>query len=106
MGKEIVEGQAQKGVGKNLGNPFKNKTLNQVRKGMDKQVAKGKLEVKVKDPATGKNKTYQNKKTKYSYNLDKGNTPRKGGAEKPHVDVNYPKPKPKNIEKKKLPVKN
>ena len=65
---------------------------------MDKHVGAGKLKVVVVDRETGLNKTY-------SYNLDEGGPTRIGRKkmiEPPHIDVNYPKPKPKNIEKKKL----
>ena len=45
--------------------------------------------------------------TKYSYNLDPGSIGKKGRKEAPHVDVNYPNPKPKNVPpKKKLPTLN
>ena len=65
---------------------------------MDKHVGAGKLKVVVVDRETGLNKTYSN-------NLDEGGPTRIGRKkmiEPPHIDVNYPKPKPKNIEKKKL----
>ncbi|NHM05702.1 type IV secretion protein Rhs [Flavobacterium sp. CYK-4] len=87
-----------------LGNQFKNKTLKQVGKAMDKQVKKGKLEAK---PSAPGNKAYQNKKSKYSYNVDPGKVGKKGRKEAPHVDVNYPNPKPKNVpNKKKLWIKD
>lgn len=104
-------GKVSSDVGKvkGLGNPFKNVTLDQVRTSMDKHVGTGKLKVVVVDGATGLNKTYYNNKSGYSYNLDKGRPTRIGRqkiVEGPHIDVNYPKPRPKNIEKKKLPVNN
>ena len=104
-------GKASSGVEKvkGLGNPFKNMTLDQVRTSMDKHVGTGKLKVVVVDDRTGLNKTYYNNKSGYSYNLDKGRPTRIGRqriVEGPHIDVNYPKPRPKNIEKKKLPVNN
>ena len=100
-------GKASSGVEKvkGLGNPFKNMTLDQVRTSMDKHVGTGKLKVVVVDRETGLNKTYSNNKSGYSYNLDEGGPTRIGRKkmiEPPHIDVNYPKPKPKNIEKKKL----
>jgi RHS repeat-associated protein len=86
-----------------LGNQFKNKTLKQVGNAMDKQVKKGKLEAK---PSAPGNKAYQNKKSKYSYNVDPGKVGKKGRKEASHVDVNYPNPKPKNVpNKKKLWIK-
>ena len=72
---------------------------------MDKHVGAGKLKVVVVDRETGLNKTYSNNKSGYSYNLDEGGPTRIGRKkmiEPPHIDVNYPKPKPKTIEKKKL----
>ena len=86
-----------------LGNQFKDKSIKQMTKAMDKQVAKGKLIAK---PSAPSNKAYQNTKSKYSYNVDPGATGKKGRKEKSHVDVNYPNPKPKNVpKKKKLDIK-
>ena len=104
-------GKASSGVEKvkGLGNPFKNMTLDQVRTSMDKHVGTGKLKVVHIDGKTGLNKTYYNNKSGYSYNLDEGRNTRVGRqkiVEGSHIDVNYPKPRPKNIEKKKLPVNN
>lgn len=67
-------------------------------------MATGKLKVVVTDGA-GLNKIYVNTKSGYSYNLDSGRMTRKGRQkviEEPHIDANYPKSKPVNIEKKKL----
>jgi RHS repeat-associated protein len=83
-----------------LGNPFKNSTLKEVRNNFEKRASQGKMEKK------GPN-AYINKKSGYSYNVDKGGNYGRGGkkVEKPHVDVNYPNPKPKNVPpKKKLNV--
>ena len=104
-------GKASSGVEKvkGLGNPFKNMTLDQVRTSMDKHVGTGKLKVVHIDGKTGLNKTYYNNKSGYSYNLDEGRNTRVGRqkvVEDSHIDVNYPKTRPKNIEKKKLPVNN
>ena len=104
-------GKASSGVEKvkGLGNPFKNMRLDQVRTSMDKHVGTGKLKVVHIDGKTGLNKTYYNNKFGYSYNLDEGRNTRVGRqkiVEGSHIDVNYPKPRPKNIEKKKLPVNN
>lgn len=60
------------------------------------------------DPVSGST-SYKNNKSGYSYNVDTGKPGRgrhpNAKSEAPHIDVNYPKPKPKNIEKKKLPIK-
>ena len=83
--------------------------LDQVRTSMDKHVGTGKLKVVHIDGKTELNKTYYNNKFGYSYNLDEGRNTRVGRqkiVEGSHIDVNYPKPRPKNIEKKKLPVNN
>ncbi len=85
---------------KGLGNPFKNSTLKEVRNSFEKRVSQGTMEKK------GPN-AYVNKKSGYSYNIDKGGNYGRGGkkVEKPHIDVNYPNPKPKNVPpKKKLDV--
>jgi RHS repeat-associated protein len=86
---------------KGLGNPFKSATLSEVRASFEKRVANGTMEKK------GPN-AYVNK-SGYSYNVDKGGTYGRRGkkVEAPHIDVNYSKPKPKNLPgKKKLEVKN
>jgi RHS repeat-associated protein len=89
-------------AGKGLGNSFKNVTLGEVRNSFEKRVVEGTMEKK------GPN-AYINKKSRYSYNIDKGGNYGRGGkkVEGPHVDVNYPNPKPKNVpSKKKLDVIN
>jgi hypothetical protein len=59
------------------------------------------LEAKYSDPVSG-SKSYANKKSGYSYNVDTGVSGKTGkSVEKPHVDVNYPNPKPKNVPPKK-----
>jgi hypothetical protein len=86
-----------------LGNQFKKYSLGQIDNGFSKHLKTGKLELKYFDPNTGQ-KAYLNTKSKYSYNLDPGI---KFGIqiELPHIDLNYPNPKPKGIApKKKLPV--
>ncbi len=83
---------------KGLGNPFKNMSLKQVDDVMQKHVRSGRLEFKYLNPNTGA-KSYLNRNSKYSYNLDPGGTYGKR-FEGPHIDVNYLK----NIPKKKLPV--
>lgn len=86
---------------KGLGNPFKNSTLSEVRASFEKRAENGTMERR------GPN-AYVNKKSGYSYNVDKGGTYGRGGkkVEGPHIDVNYPNPKPKNVpSKKKLDVK-
>lgn len=89
---------------KGLGNPFKNSTLKEVETAMKKHVESGKL---IEKPSAPGNKAYQNTKSKYSYNLDPGSIGKIGRKEAPHVDVNYPNPKPKNVPpKKKLPTLN
>jgi len=94
----------QKGVGAtgDLSNPFKNYTLRHIDEAFQKHVQSGKLELRYANPKTGA-KAYENTKSGYSYNLDPGG---KYGRklEGPHIDVNYPKPKPKIFPKKKLPV--
>ena len=85
-----------------LGNPFKNSSLSEIDNALQKHVQRGKL---VEKPAAPGSKVYQNTKSKYSYNLDPGGIYKKG-IEKPHIDVNYPNPKPKNVpNKKKLATK-
>ena len=87
---------------KGLGNPFKDASLNEVRESFEKRAQAGTMEKK------GPN-AYVNKKSRYSYNIDKGGNYGRGGkkVEQPHVDVNYPNPKPKNVPpKKKLDVKS
>ena len=84
IGKDIkVIKNAINGLKKGMGNPYADKTLRDVEKGIQKQVSKGKMK-----PANGSapgNKAYVNTKSGYSYNLDPGNA-----KEGPHVDVNYP----------------
>ncbi len=74
---------------------------------MEKYVETGKLEKVFENPKTG-SKAYKNTESGYSYNVDTG--VQKGAGykkvEPAHIDVNYPKPKPKNIDKKKLPIKD
>lgn len=85
---------------KGLGNPFKNSTSKEVRSSFEKRVSQGTMDKR------GPN-AYVNKKSGYSYNVDKGGNYGRGGkkVEKPHIDVNYPNPKPKNVPpKKKLDV--
>lgn len=60
-----------------LGNQFKNKIPEQVKKAMDKQVEKGKLEKKYTDPVSGST-SYKNKNTGYSYNVDIGKSGKTG----------------------------
>jgi hypothetical protein len=87
----------------NLGNPFKNLTLAQVDEAFQVHVQSGKLELKFVNPKTGA-KADQNTVSKYSYNLDPGGMYGKK-LELPHIDVNYPNPKPLNVSPKiKLPV--
>lgn len=84
-----------------LANPFKGKTLQQVQEGLEKQVQAGKLKPAYTDPVSG-SKSYVNPKSKYSYNIDTGLSGKTGmRVEPPHVDVNYPNPKPKNISPKR-----
>jgi hypothetical protein len=53
------------------------------------------------DPVSG-SRSYSNKKSGYSYNIDTGKSGKTGKqVEKSHVDVNYPNPKPKNVPSKK-----
>jgi len=84
---------------KGLGNPFEKATLGEVRNSFEKRVAQGTMEKK------GPN-AYLNKKSGYSYNIDKGGNYGRGGKkiEQPHIDVNYPKPKPINRDKRKFDV--
>ena len=87
-----------------LGNPYKQYTLTQVEMSFQKHVTNGKLELKYVNPYSGA-KSYLNTKSGYSYNLDPGGVYKKG-VEAPHIDVNYPNPKPLNVaKKKKLEVK-
>ena len=89
-----------------LGNQFKDKTVDEVNGAMQKHVDTGKLEEKYTDPVSG-SKSYQNTESGYSYNVDTGKSGKTGAKVEPsHIDVNYPKPKPKNIPKKKLPIKD
>jgi RHS repeat-associated protein len=89
-------------TGGNLGNPFKNLTLSQVDEAFQVHVQTGKLQLKFANSETGA-KAYLNTQSGYSYNLDPGGMYGKK-LELPHIDVNYAKPKPLNISKKKLPV--
>lgn len=94
-------------IGNNgLGNPYRGKTFNEVIDAMEEQVKKGKLEPKYTSPKSG-SKSYKNKESGYSYNVDTGKSAKTGEqVEPPHVDVNYPNPKPSNVpKKKKLPIK-
>jgi hypothetical protein len=109
LGKDILEGANLTKTTENvvtnievkgLNNPFKNSSLGEIDKSLQKHVESGKL---VEKPSAPGAKTYQNTKSGYSYNLDPGKQYKKG-LEKPHIDVNYPKPKPKDIPKKKLEV--
>jgi RHS repeat-associated protein len=94
----LTSNTAQKGL-----SPFKSKSLKQIEKAFQKHVKSGKLELKYINPITGA-KSYMNTESGYSYNLDPGGKFRKK-IEGPHVDVNYPNPKPKNVPpKKKYPV--
>ena len=87
----------------NLGNPFKNVTLSQVDQAAQIHVQNGKLQLKYVNPKSGA-KSYLNPKSGYSYNLDPGGMYGKK-LELPHIDVNYPNPKPLNVSpKKKLSV--
>lgn len=101
----IGAGFNTKSTGPGLGNQFKNKSINQVNKAMNKHVKSGKLEAKYTDPVSG-SKAYKNTKSGYSYNVDTGKSGRTGAQREPaHVDVNYPNPKPRNVpSKKKLPI--
>jgi len=94
---EETEAAAPKG----LDNPFKKATIQEVRSNFEERVKRGTMEKK------GPN-AYKHTKSGYSYNVDEGGNYGKGGkkVEKPHIDVNYPNPKPKNVPpKKKLEVK-
>ena len=51
------------------------------------------------DPVRGLG-AYVNPKSGYSYHIDMGRAYKKG-IEAPHVDVNYPNPKPHNVLTKK-----
>ena len=96
-------GRRQGWLNRGVGNPFKNTTLNQVDDAFQAHVRSGKLQLKYVNPKTGA-KAYQNTKSGYSYNLDPGGMYGKK-LELPHIDVNYPNPKPLNVApKKKLPV--
>lgn len=86
--------------GGGLGNPFKNMNLSQIDNVFQTHVKSGKM---IPKPGAPGSKVYQNVKSGYSYNLDPGGVYGKK-VEGPHIDVNYSKPKPKNIPKKKLPV--
>jgi RHS repeat-associated protein len=92
------------GIGKkadNLGNPFKGKSLEQVQQGFEKQVEAGKVEVKYSDPVSGST-SYKNTESGYSYNVDTGVSGKTGEkVENAHVDVNYPNPKPNNVNPKR-----
>gem|GEM_PF-3424063 len=107
VGKVVTKSAAGilKGETGSLGNPFKGKTMQQVQKGFEKQVKDGKLEPKYTDPVSG-SRSYKNTESGYSYNLDQGVSGKTGlQVEKPHVDVNYPNPKPVNVPpKKKLDI--
>lgn len=97
-------GGVVEGAGNSLGNPFKNSTLTEVQVAFERHVQDGKLTLEYANPASGA-RSYSNKKSGYSYNIDPGGT-YGGKVEGPHIDVNYPKPKPKRRSKKKLPVKD
>ena len=97
IGRNLIKNEVTEVKG--LGNPFKNYTLKEIDQGFQKQLENGKL---IQKPSAPGAKTYQSK-SGYSYNLDPGKQ-YKRGFEKPHIDVNYPKPKPKTVEKKKLEV--
>jgi hypothetical protein len=85
----------------NLGNPFKGKSLEQVQEGFEKQVELGKLELKYEDPVSG-SRSYKNNESGYSYNVDTGISGKTGEkVENAHVDVNYPNPKPINVDPKR-----
>ncbi|KAA9355366.1 hypothetical protein F0P93_10500 [Larkinella humicola] len=72
-----------------------------MQQGFEKQVQSGKLKAAYTDPVSG-SKSYVNPKSKYSYNVDTGLSGKTGAkVEPPHVDVNYPNPKPKNVEPKR-----
>lgn len=86
--------------GGGLGNPFKNMNLSQIDNVFQTHVKSGKM---IPKPGAPGSKVYQNVKSGYSYNLDPGGVYGKK-VEGSHIDVNYSKPKPKNIPKKKLPV--
>jgi hypothetical protein len=79
-----------------LGNPYKNKSLKEVKSGFQDYVQKGKL-TPARESAPG-NEAYVNTQSGYSYNLDPGNA-----KEGPHVDVNHPHGN-KKLHKKKLPT--
>ena len=86
-----------------LGNPFKTSTLSEIDINLQHHVISGKLELKYVNAING-GKSYLNKNSGFSYYLDPGGIYGKK-IELPHVDVNYPNPKPLNIpSKKKLPV--
>ena len=87
---------------KGLGNPFKNSSLSEVDDAFQSYVKSGKLKHMFTNPKTGA-KSYLNTKSGYSYNLDPGGMYGKK-LELPHIDVNYSKPKPTFLDKKKLPV--
>ncbi len=91
------------GLGKkanNLGNPFKGKSLKQVQNGFETQVEAGKVEKMYVDPESG-SVSYKNAESGYSYNVDTGISGKTGEkVENAHVDVNYPNPKPKNVNSK------
>jgi len=82
--------------GRGLGNPFKDKTPEEVE-----QMFKNKgFESKGPDPVNGKG-GYRNPDTDRSYHLDPGGEYKKGN-EPPHVDVN--RLKPSKLPKKKYPL--
>ncbi|MEX0274000.1 MAG: RHS repeat domain-containing protein, partial [Flavobacteriaceae bacterium] len=71
----------------NLGNPFKNKTLSQVNKAMEKHVESGKLEAKYTDPVSG-SKSFKSTQSGFSFNVDTGKSGKTGLQREPaHVDV-------------------
>ena len=91
---------------KGLGNPFKNSSLKEVEQTFENYVTLGRMEKKGPSPETGKG-AYVNIESRYSFHLDEGGEYGRGGKtiEGPHVDVNYPNPKPGNVpDKKKLEV--
>jgi hypothetical protein len=85
----------------NLGNPFKRYTLKEIENGFEQRVLDGSFELKFVNPVSA-SRAYKNLKSGYSYNLDTGISGKTGNRiEAPHVDVNYPNPKPSNVEPKR-----
>jgi len=83
------------GRGPSLGNPFRGLSPTQIEQ---RFLNKG-FVPKGPDPVQGLG-GYVNPKSGYSYHIDLGGAYRKG-IEMPHVDVNYPNPKPHNVPPKK-----